>query len=386
MRHAIVIGAGIGGLAAALGLGRGGWDVTVLERAPALREFGAGIQISPNGRRVLRALGVEGAFASASVPAGCVRLNDAITGRKVIEMDLAARHDTPFAYIHRAQMVRVLGEAAQAAGAQLRFEAPVTAVHPEAGAVELADQVLRADLIIGADGLHSVTRGALNVSSGAFFTGQVAWRAIIPSATPPGLVQVWMAPGGHVVSYPIGSNMQNLVMVEERREWTAEGWSHPGDPVDIRTRFQDVAPELMRQLAQVETCWLWGLFRHPVASVWVRGHAALLGDAAHPTLPFLAQGANLALEDVGVLMRCLGAYDVDHALSHYQSLRRPRAAKVVDMATKNAGNFHLGGATRLAAHSVLRALGHVSPQTMAGRYDWVYGYDPMADASWDTRK
>ena len=173
--------------------------------------------------------------------------------------------------------------------------------------------------------------------------------------------------------------MLNIVAVREQAAWAAEGWSHAADPADLRTTFADCAPALRGLLAQVTETRLWGLFRHAVAAHWHHDSIALLGDAAHPTLPFLAQGANLAIEDAWVLASCC---DRGLGLPAYQVLRRARVDRAIAAANANAVNYHLRGVRRTVAHAGLRLIGAVAPQAFLRRMDWLYGRDVTRD--WGT--
>ncbi|MCT4684157.1 MAG: FAD-dependent oxidoreductase [Roseicyclus sp.] len=379
-----VVGGGIGGLAAALALAGRGAVVTVLEQAPAITEVGAGIQVSPNGWRVLQALGVADAVAATSLRSQAVRLRDFRRGAEVFGMDLA-RPDQPWHLVHRADLVAALAGAAEAAGVTLRLGTRVTAIRPEPMATHLtlADGTEEVHgLTIAADGLHSPARAALNPKSRAFFTGQVAWRCTIPVAEPlPPEAHVFMGPGRHLVRYPLrDGRLVNIVAVEERDGWAAEGWQHRDDPVHLQRAFTDFCPEVRDLLERAAEVHIWGLFRHPVAQRWAEHRLALLGDAAHPTLPFLAQGANMALEDAWILARCLAEDSVTAgALARYESLRRPRCARIVQAANDNAENYHLRpGPLRFAAHSALRAARRFAPHAVTRRFDWVHRYDPTA--------
>ncbi|HID49076.1 MAG TPA: monooxygenase, partial [Chromatiales bacterium] len=240
-----------------------------------------------------------------------------------------------------------------------------------------------ADILIGADGLHSVVRPHLNGVHAPFFTGQVAWRAIVPAGgnlAPE--ATVYMGPGRHLVTYPLREGREiNVVAVEERREWAAEGWNHTDDPDKMRAAFASFCPEVRSLLDRADEARLWGLFRHQVAPVWQRGRVAILGDAAHPTLPFLAQGAVMALEDAWVLADSLDrAGTVGDGLAKYQSRREARAKRVVDAATGNARNYHLRFVPlRLAAHTALRLASVLAPGFALRRFDWLYGYDVTRD-------
>jgi salicylate hydroxylase len=376
-----VIGGGIGGLAAALAAARAGAQVTVLEQSPEIAEVGAGIQISPNGWAVLKALGLDAALAADAPRLTAVRLRDFRRGAGVFTLPLT-RADRPFFAVHRADLVDILARACAEAGVAIRLGTRVETVTVEGTETLLTFAETppeRHGLTFAADGVHSPARAALNPRSRAFFTGQVAWRATIPDdGTLPPEAHVFMGPGRHLVRYPLRrGRLINIVAVEERDAWAAEGWHHTDDPANLRRAFTDFCPEVRTLLDRVETVHLWGLFRHPVAPVWTDGQLALLGDAAHPTLPFLAQGANMALEDGWSLVAALAADpDTGDALRTYAELRRPRTARIVQAAEDNATNYHLRpGPWRLAAHGALRLAGRFAPHAVTGRFEWLHGHD-----------
>ena len=381
-----IIGAGVAGLAAARALALRGAVVTVLEQADAIREVGAGLQISPNGAAVLRALGLQPALDAASLRAEAVQLIDGPTGDLVTRLDLARlRPGQGYHFLHRADLIALLLQGATEAGVTLRLLSRIAAVDlggPQPDLQLETGETLTTPLLIGADGLHSRLRGALNGAEVPFFTHQVAWRAVIaaePGAAP--VAEVHMGPGRHLVSYPMrGGTLRNLVAVEERQKWAEESWTLRDDPMDLRLAFAGFSSRVTGWLEQVEDPWLWGLFRHPVASTWTRtlprGAVAILGDAAHPTLPFLAQGASMALEDAWVLAASLASHDTLSAgLAAYQAARKPRTTRIVAAANSNARAYHLSGLPRLLGHSGLRLLGRLSPGSMLSRFDWLYGHD-----------
>ncbi|THD84255.1 monooxygenase [Aliigemmobacter aestuarii] len=382
-----VLGAGVAGLALARALALRGAQVTLMEQAEAIREVGAGLQISPNGAAVLRALGLGEALDAGSIRATGVRLINGPDGAPVTGIDLT-RGRGSYHLMHRADLIDLLAEGARSAGVEIRLLQRIETVdlsgaRPRivtAQGVEHAPAVL-----IGADGLHSRVHHALNGVTAPFFTNQVAWRAVIPcepGADP--VAEVHMAPGKHLVSYPLrGGTLRNIVAVEERRRWVEEGWNLKDDPMSLRVAFEAFNPRVKGWLAEVQECWLWGLFRHNVARTWQKampeGVAAILGDAAHPTLPFLAQGANMALEDAWVLAATLDRDGITPgALSAYQAARAPRCARIVEAANANARAYHLGGPVRAVAHLGLRALGAIRPDFALARYDWIYGHDVTA--------
>lgn len=377
-----VIGAGIGGLTAALCLQARGAKVTVLEQAEAIKEVGAGLQISPNGLCVLRALGLEEELAARSTRAHSVTLRNHADGAKVAHLDLGALPQSQrYYFVHRADLIDILYGAAKAKGVDIRLLQNVDDVVPgRRPEIRLRNgDHYCSDLVIGADGLHSRLRPRLNPNTRARFTSQVAWRAIIPNTVGQGAeAQVYMGPGRHLVCYPLrdGATL-NLVAAQERASWTEEGWNHLDDPANLRAAFAAFGPDVQRRLDLVETVHLWGLFRHPVARHWVGENVALLGDAAHPTLPFLAQGANMAFEDAWVLTCCLDS-NQDHrtALETYQAVRHSRCTRIVAAANANAWKYHLRpGPIRFAAHTALRLGARLAPERLLHRFDWLYGYD-----------
>ena len=381
-----VIGGGIGGLAAAIALRQRGANVVVLEQAEAIREVGAGLQISPNGLRVLAALGLDTRLAEVSCRGQAVSLRDGARGTEVARVDLRGA-EPGYYFVHRADLIDLLGAAAREAGVKLRLLQKVSEVTPGARpAIALANgDHCGGDLVVGADGLHSVLRPVLNGVAEPFFTGQVAWRAVVPNVTDhPSEARVHMGPGRHVVTYPLrDGSVVNMVAVEERRGWVAEGWSHRDEAANLRAAFSGMSPELRRLMDGAEAPGLWGLFRHPVARRWHGEGVAILGDAAHPTLPFLAQGANLALEDAYVLAASLdGATDVATGLQRYQARRRDRAAKAIAAANGNAWKYHLRNPLiRGVAHRVLGLASRAAPGQMVKQFDWLYGYDATAGAA-----
>lgn len=383
-----LLGAGVAGLAAATALAGRGAKVTILEQAPAITEVGAGLQISPNGMRVLRALGLGAEAEAAGMAAEAIELYDGETGQLVTRLDLLAlapRGD--FRFFHRADLIAMLEGGARRAGALIRTDCRVASVDLSAdgAALALADGTTEhAGLVIGADGLHSVLRPVLNGPAAPFFTGQVAWRATLPAtgAIPP-VARVYMGPGRHLVTYPLrGGHLRNIVAVEEREIWAEESWTLTDDALALRLAYEGFIPEVRGWLDQIGRPNLWGLFRHPVARHWVQGGvAALLGDAAHPTLPFLAQGANLALEDAWVLAAELdrgaarGGQGIGAGLAAYEAARQPRAEQVIAAANANARNFHLDGLKRDLAHVALRLADRFAPRAAGNRFRWVYDFD-----------
>ena len=374
-----VIGGGIGGLASALALQQRGAQVTVLEQAPALSEVGAGLQISANGFAVLRALNVIADVPDdAQISHGTI-LRDYREGRVISRIPAPAAG--PTYYYHRADLLDLLHRAASEAGVEIRLGAQVVQVHKHPSEAELVldnGERLRCDCAIAADGGRSAIRPILNGAEAPQFTHQIAWRAVVPwsiSELMP-CASLTMGPGRHVVTYPLrDQQLMNVVAIEERSDWQEEGWRLRGDPDELRARFADFGGSVQDILSDVTETHLWALFLRPVAQNWQNGRLALLGDAAHPTLPFMAQGACLALEDAWVLAQSFKDQSgVSQALAAYEARRFSRTKRVVAAAGSNARNFHLRGPMRLAAQLALMAIG----PRLSKRYEWIYDYDATA--------
>ena len=387
-----VIGAGIGGLAAAIALAERGAHVEVFEQAPALTDVGAGIQIGPNGVAVLEALGLrDGAERLAATPQG-VELRDHRGDRMVARVPLghaaATRYGRPYWQFHRADLLSVLVAGAAEAGVALRLGRKVARVSAveDGVAVETEDGgTSTVSIAIGADGVRSAVRAAHFDAAPPRFTGHVAWRGLVDAASlPEGLFPdgacVTMGPRRHLVTYPLrGGRLMNFVAVEERADWTEEGWTAPDDPDNLRRAFAGFGYAAEALLARVETTFLWGLFDHAPLETWSKGRIGLLGDACHPMLPFLAQGATMALEDAWVLAAELDvAVSPEQGLMAYEARRRPRASRVQQAAARNGRIYHLDGPARAAAQLALRTASTLAPLSLLGRFDWLYGADVVS--------
>lgn len=390
MTQVIIAGGGIAGLAAAVGFGRAGWTVTVLERAQELGEVGAGIQLSPNACKVLDWLDVLPDVQQRAFTPIAADLRDGITGATLLSIPLGASAETrwhaPYLHIHRADLVSVLAEAVAEHPIDLRLGTEAGHAVEQTGgvSVQLANgDCLSGDLAIGADGIRSALRAAVNPEDAPRFTGQVAWRALVPASsvaegTIPRAATVWAGSGRHLVTYYVrGGDLINIVAVLERDTWTEEGWSVPGDPDALRTAFDGWHPAIASLLAGVEACFLWGVFDRPEQVRWTAGHTVLIGDAAHPMLPFMAQGAAMALEDVPVLLNGVtGTPDIPTALRSFERGRWRRVTRVLNRARANGRLFHHPpGPARWLARAPMRMAGMLAPGLAAGQLDWLYGYD-----------
>jgi 2-polyprenyl-6-methoxyphenol hydroxylase-like FAD-dependent oxidoreductase len=365
-----VIGAGIGGVAAATAFALKGATVTVFEQAHSLSEVGAGLQISANGMCVLRALGAVRNTPDGAVQSSGTELRDYRRFRRV--SFVPPPKAGPTWYFHRADLLDLLVARAKDTGVTFQLGQSIADVDAQSGRVEDNGCF---DLVIAADGGQSRLRAALNGNAAPRFSKQVAWRAVVPwsQENAPSYAVLTMGPGRHVVSYALrGGSLMNIVAVEERTDWTEEGWRLAGDPDDLRARFADFGGTTTALLAAVQDTHLWALYLHPVAQVWHKDRLALLGDAAHPTLPFMAQGACLALEDAWALAACVSERaTVDAALARYQAVRQPRATRVVAAAAGNARNFHFAPPVNWLAQTAMAVIG----ARLSARYGWIYDYD-----------
>jgi len=385
--HAVIAGAGIGGLSAALCLARAGWRVSLCEKAKVLEESGAGLQLSPNASAILRTLGVTERLAPFALAPEAIRIRRARDGATLALMPLEgaeARWGATYLVAHRADLQRALLEAVADENAiKLRTGTAVIgfASGKEGIAVAIAQGAVRlkeeGDCLIGADGLRSFVRQRLHGDE-LRFSGRTAWRATVEAGRVSAAMRrpeanLWLGRKAHLVHYPLrGGTLINVVAIidEDFRPDDEAFWSSPGDPAFLEERFarwDKTARDLLR--APLE--WRkWPLAdRHSVAS-YVSGRVALIGDAAHPMLPFLAQGAAQAIEDAGVLGKVLASGEtIEASLLKYQNARLPRATRVQKESRRQAMIYHLGGPAAFLRDAALRAL---SPEKMLARYDWLY--------------
>jgi salicylate hydroxylase len=389
VRKVIIAGAGIAGLAAALALRRRGVAVVVLEQAAQLREVGAGLQIAPNGSRVLQALGLSAAVEAVACEAAAKEVRLWNTGRRWPLFDLGAdaraRFGAPYWMLHRGDLHQVLCTACEAAApGALLTGVRVQQVQTLGDTVRVtaADgRVFEADLMVAADGVHSAQRRAAFGEGAASFTGLMAWRGVVPVARlaadlrrPVGVN--WVGPGGHVITYPVRrGELLNVVAIVEKPAWRGESWSDAGTHDEVHADLAGWHPELHQLIDAMDTPFRWALLNRPPLADWVSGRSVLIGDAAHPTLPFLAQGANMALEDALLLARCLTELDdAPVALARFVALRRPRTTRIVQGAADNTHRFHnpLLADPATAADYIDREW---EPSRVRQRYDWLFEHD-----------
>jgi salicylate hydroxylase len=384
----LIVGAGIGGLTAALALLRDGHDVQVYEQAPKLAELGAGVQISANGARVLFALGLEDAIRRVwCEPTGKeIRLWNTGETWKLFDLGVesVARYGAPYFMIHRADLHRVLIDAVQAlAPNAIHLDTRVTGFHDDGNSItlQLANGArISGDIVGGADGVHSRIRNILVGDDRPEFTGCMAWRGLVPVEKLPAHMRRnvgvnWVGPGGHVINYQLRrGELLNFVGVVER-DWRVESWTEKGSREECAADFPGWHDDIHAIIRNIEQPYKWALLGRAPLTRFSHGRATLLGDAAHPTLPMLAQGANMAIEDGMVLARCLNAYDdAETALAHYDAARVERTAKLVQGANDMAKRFH-NPALADAAGAKAYVDAQWREQSVKQRYDWIFEYD-----------
>jgi salicylate hydroxylase len=389
-RPVLIAGGGIGGLAAAIALSHHGIATHILERRSAFSEDGAGIQLSPNAVRVLERLGIaEHLSATVAIPDAIV-VRDGASGRILHRLPLGdwirQRHGAPYWLAHRRDLQAALLTVARAQPL-IRFSMDFEAVaYDDANAASLritsvSRQTVEGAALVGADGVFSRVRQQLCGSRNPTFSGLTAARTVVaarewPSTLDTSSVGVWLAPGAHVVHYPVrGSRdiaVDIAVVVIAPATTDAHGWALPVSPTDVLASISGFAPALRDGLEPATDWRRWSLYELDDVAHWSRGRVTLLGDAAHPTLPFFAQGGALALEDAVVLAGQIArASDMTSAFAAYEKARRSRTRAIVATGRRNGRIFHLGGLAAVARDLALRS---VPPERVMARYDWVYGW------------
>lgn len=362
----LIVGAGIAGLATALALARRSIPCRVVERRPGPTPEGAGVQIGPNGTRLLRDLGLIDALAPFAEAPHAIEVRNGQNGGVLTRMPLGRwindRHGSPYWVAHRADLVHVLLEATQRAGVPVAFDCVDTDT---------------AGPRIGADGLWSQTRARVAPpSDDVRFTGRVALRGLVPAAQVDAcwreVVSVWLLPRAHVVAYPIRRGRDLNVVVILPGRFTTETWSTTISRAEVASRTSTFSYDLRCLLTTVPSWREWPIMVRPVLTSYVRGTTALVGDAAHPMVPFLAQGAVMALEDAVALAEAAARTpdDLVQAFQRYDAVRRPRAEQVVAAAASNGTIYHLTGLPALARDLALIA---APASRLMARYDWLYG-------------
>lgn len=382
-----IVGGGLGGLAVAQAL-RGNAEIVILEQGSRFGEVGAGINMSPNAFKVLRELGLEEPLRRCAFQPERHVFRDWRSGRTLFCADIRSEYETSFGAphlsVHRADLHEIL--AAAMPKCEVRFQSRCVSVTQSEGSavvhLENGEEV-EADVVIGADGIKSAVRESLYGKDEPEFTGNVAWRFTLPiealsHAIEPAVTN-WLGPGGHVVHYYVRrGQLVNVVAVRETAQWTAESWALKADREEMVHAFDGWNTDLRSLLAQADTCFKWGLFDRPPLAQWSEGRVTLLGDAAHPMLPFLGQGAAMALED-GLMLGLLLSQDhrtIGDRLSLYERLRLPRTARAQIGSRMRATENHLKSPVqRFIRNLKFKIRQHSNPKATLHKGEWLYGYD-----------
>ncbi|ETW99989.1 MAG: hypothetical protein ETSY1_12985 [Candidatus Entotheonella factor] len=387
----LVIGAGLGGLTAASCLRRAGFEVRVFEQTPALGEVGAGIQLGPNAIRVLHQLGICEALDTVAVRPQALDVRDWQSGRIINSIPLGEAYEEqygmPYYHAHRADLHALLVDAFEAvAPGCIRLRSQCVGLDDQGHTVKVhfADgSWAEGDVVIGADGIHSAVREHLFGPDHPRFTGMVAFRSTVPiERLPGGLIERrgynWAGPHHHFVHYLLkGGRLVNCVGICEQTDWRVESWSVEGDLGELRSEFAGWHETIQGLIDGMDHCFKWALYdRDPMPS-WTVGRATLLGDACHPMLPFLAQGACMAIEDGYVIARCLQSQaDIATALSTYETLRKPRVSQVQLGARERGKRLHLADPQAMAERDRQFS---ADPERRRQEMDWIYRYDVVAE-------
>jgi salicylate hydroxylase len=367
--------------------------VVVLEQSPRLEETGAGIQLSPNATRTLFDLGLAERLRPFAVAPTGLRVLSAASGRELLHMPLGdvavARYGAPYWLMHRGDLQAALaGAVSRQLEVTLRLGVRIEdfVAHPNGVSVSAHANTGTTEehgvALLAADGLWSIARKRMGDSEPPQFAGRTAWRSLIPAdhvapefRAP--LVHLWLGRDAHLVHYPVKAGRAINVVVIANDSWNAAGWSEPANRAELVPRLAaDAWAPAARALVALPEAWLkWALYHRPPLTHWSRGPVALVGDAAHPMLPYLAQGAAMAIEDAAVVAQCLAQNpnDVATALQTYCAVRRARARKVQLLAARNGARYHLAGVRALLRNAAMRTIGG---ERLLRHYDWIYDWRP----------
>jgi salicylate hydroxylase len=388
MRRVLIAGGGIAGLTAALALLKRGIDVEVYEQAAELKEVGAGVQLAANGTRVLYALGVgeELKALSAETQAKEIRLWNSGETWKLFDLGPLSieRYGAPYFTVYRPDLLEVLARAVRREKADaIHLASRCAGFAQDDDGVTLrleSGATASGDALVGADGVHSRIRQALFGPDKPEFTGVIAWRGIVPmQRLPKHMARMvgsnWIGPGGHIVHYPLrAGKVMNFVGALERSDWRIESWSARGTRQELIADFRGWHADIQAFIGEIDTPYKWALMVRPPLERWTVNRVTLAGDAAHSMLPFLAQGAIMAIEDGCVLARCLAEYGVPDALKRYENARKDRTRRTVEGSAANIHRFHN---QVLADPAEGRRFidREWTSRGIADRYEWLFRYD-----------
>ena len=385
-RKVLIAGAGIGGLTAAACLLQRGVDVEVYEQAPALGEVGAGIQVSANAARVYRHIGLLDELVEQGCCPDTYRFRLYDSGEVLQSIPLGdsyrQRHGVPYVTVHRADLHQLLVDkvlSLKADAIHLGAKATGFVESPDGVALQLDNgRTPHGDVLIGADGIRSAIRSQIIGPTPPRYTGDASWRVIVPMQHLPQehrlqTVDIWVGPGRHAVTYPLRhGTLLNFVGCVEKPQWNEESWVARQPWADMEADFPGWHPTVRAIIdgADHDHCYCWAMNDRVPVHGWSTARATLLGDAAHPTLPYMAQGAAMAVEDAAVVARALASDDVTHALQRYSQHRSSRTERIVNESFANRQLFHQPSQQALRDAFAKRDMN-------AERTAWLFSYDPV---------
>lgn len=377
----IIVGAGIGGLCAALALRHHGIDAIVLEQAEKLTEVGAGIQIASNGSLLLRELGVEGHLAEVATQPDAFDYRDLMTGKRLyyapLGTEAAQRYGAPMYNVHRADLINLLAQALPKEVIRLGVKvAEIGQSEDRAWVEDVRGERFEGDVVVGADGIHSAVRSALRGPEQTQFANILMWRGLIPAEKLQGLSlpvrgNNWFGPGRTIISYWVRRDLYSVLASVPASEVHRESWSTSGDVEELRQSFKGAEPTVTALLDKVESGFITGMYYRDPIDQWTTGRVTLLGDAAHAMVPFLAQGACQSIEDAWTLAITLARNSdtsVQQKLLEYEARRRPRTTRV-----------------QAGARAIVKMVHESDPERVKvrnGRWSGMARIDPLAEASW----
>ncbi|VAV99599.1 hypothetical protein MNBD_ALPHA08-1868 [hydrothermal vent metagenome] len=376
-----IIGGGIAGLASAIAFSKIGRDVDLYEKADEFGEVGAGLQIGPNAVSALKQLGVFDELEPLSVAPRNIRIMDGLTGRQLSALPLGKNFEQtfgqPYRVVHRADLLTaLLNKVKRCSRVEIHLSHALTRLEIEpdtitchfSNANEISHQML-----IGADGFRSVVRRSVLNDGPPIFTGHSLYRALVPMTQAPDIahvndVHLWLYPRGHVVHYPVSAGKNLNIVAASEQDWENRAWSTPAEPGEVTGYFSKASAKLA-DILQSPKSWLkWAAAGHPPTKTWNRHQAILIGDAVHPTLPYLAQGAAMALEDAV----CLASFiQKGRKVEDFAQTRLARTSKIVTTSRLQGNIYHMANPKRLARNLVIA---HTPPNTQLKRLAWLYNW------------
>ena len=387
-QNVTILGAGIGGLTAAIAMSQRGANVTIFDQTKRQSSIGAGIQVSPNGFGVMDTLGLAAQLLSKGNILKFINVQNyknPLFSSRVDLMRVTHGNPNPHLVIHRSDLIGLLIKKTEDLGVKVHFNMKAESIDYDDKEIEISfndGTVHKTLMLVGADGIHSIARKSIGYKAQPTFTGKVAWRAMIeskfvPLNDLPSEATIRFGPNRHLVTYPIrDGNLVNLVAVEKRNDWVAEGWHHADKKENLERSFEHWPTDVLKMLSVAENVNLWGLFSHDLPRKWHSAGIVLIGDSCHPMVPFLGQGANMAIEDSWVLAEELdGSINLEDGFKKYQSRRYKRIKRVSLASLSNGDIYHAVGVKANIIDLGMKASYKFKPSFIQSKYDWLYGVD-----------